>query len=161
MSQKNRGQKKERRLAPPLRRSLSELRFWWTADPPRPFQLRPVPPCSASRLRSRTDYVRLSLSTLPPKLLRLSRRTAYPSRVTLSGTTFVWQSSVWVTCPVPPGHLPFSVALQRLPAGRPSGSGLLRTGESNYSRAMGLSNAKMCNLGTESQGSPYIKITSC
>jgi hypothetical protein len=27
---------------------VSELRLWWTADPPRPFQLRPVPRFSAS-----------------------------------------------------------------------------------------------------------------
>ena len=37
------GTKKERRLAPPLRVEVSELRLQKTADLPRPFQLRPVP----------------------------------------------------------------------------------------------------------------------
>ena len=35
--------KKERRRKPPLRVEVLELRIWWTADPPWPFQLRPVP----------------------------------------------------------------------------------------------------------------------
>jgi hypothetical protein len=70
---------------------VSELRFWWTADPPRPSQLRPVPRRSAFRLRSRDFYSRLSLSTSPafrPSGVltphrRLSQGTASPSRVTL------------------------------------------------------------------------------
>ena len=32
---------------------------WWTADPPWPFQLRPIPQYSASGLRSRDFYSRL------------------------------------------------------------------------------------------------------
>ena len=42
---------------------ISELRLWWTADPPRPSQLRPVPQLSAAGLRSRAFYSHLSLST--------------------------------------------------------------------------------------------------
>ena len=38
---------------------VSELRLWWTADPPRPFQLRPVPRNSAAGFRSRDFYSRL------------------------------------------------------------------------------------------------------
>ena len=38
---------------------VSELRLWWTADPPRPFQLCPVPQLSAPGLRSRDFYSRL------------------------------------------------------------------------------------------------------
>jgi len=38
---------------------VSELRLWWTADPPRPFQLRPVPRLSAPGIRSRDFYSRL------------------------------------------------------------------------------------------------------
>ncbi len=53
--------------------------MWWTADPPRPFQLRPVPICSA---------LRFLVAGLPPAFIyrrdsRLSQGTAYPSRVTL------------------------------------------------------------------------------
>ena len=45
-------QKKERRLAPPLRVEVSELRLRKTADPPRPFQLRPFSGISAAGSRS-------------------------------------------------------------------------------------------------------------
>jgi len=38
---------------------VSELRLWWTADPPRPFQLCPAPQLSAPGLRSRDFYSRL------------------------------------------------------------------------------------------------------
>jgi len=51
--------KKERRRKPPLRVEVLELRIWWTADPPWPFQLRPDPQFSASGLRSRDFYSRL------------------------------------------------------------------------------------------------------
>ena len=53
--------------------------MWWTADPPRPFQLRPVPICSALRF--------LVAGLLPAfiyrRLSRLSQGTAYSYRVTL------------------------------------------------------------------------------
>ena len=53
--------------------------MWWTADPPRPFQLRPVPICSALRF--------LVASLLPAfiyrRLWRLSQGTANSYRVTL------------------------------------------------------------------------------
>ena len=53
--------------------------MWWTADPPRPFQLRPVPICSALRF--------LVAGLLPAfiyrRISRLSQGTAYPYRVTL------------------------------------------------------------------------------
>ncbi len=65
------GQKKERRLAPPLRVEVSELRLQKTADPPRPFQLRPVPQISAPGLRSRAFYSRLIFRRLPASRLRL------------------------------------------------------------------------------------------
>jgi len=38
---------------------VSELRLGWTADPPRPFQLRPVTQISAPGLQSRDFYSRL------------------------------------------------------------------------------------------------------
>ena len=58
---------------------VSELRFWWTADPPRPFQLR------QPRIRS---AFRLLVAGLPPALIyrrvsRLSPGIAFPFRVTL------------------------------------------------------------------------------
>jgi hypothetical protein len=53
--------------------------LWWTADPPRPFQLRPVPICSALRF--------LVAGLLPAfiyrRAWRLSQGTAYSFRVTL------------------------------------------------------------------------------
>ena len=53
--------------------------MWWTADPPRPFQLCPVPICSALRF--------LVASLLPAfvyrRFWRLSQGTANSSRVTL------------------------------------------------------------------------------
>jgi len=53
--------------------------LWWTADPPRPFQLRPVPICSALRF--------LVAGLLPAfiyrRYSRLSQGTAYSYRVTL------------------------------------------------------------------------------
>jgi len=153
--------KKERRLAPPLSCSLSELRFWWTADPPRPSQLRPSPPCSASQVRSRVNYSRLSFSTLPPKLLRLSQGTAYPSRVTLVVRPIYGRVRSGRRIQYHLDTLPFSVALQRFPAGRPSGSGLRLTGDQSYSRYGFLSNMKRCNLGKEIHNVSHQKFTSC
>ena len=53
--------------------------MWWTADPPRPFQLRPVPICSALRF--------LVAGLLPAfvyrRISRLSQGTANSFRVTL------------------------------------------------------------------------------
>ncbi len=53
--------------------------MWWTADPPRPFQLRPVPICSALRF--------LVAGLLPAfiyrRFSRLSQGTASSYRVTL------------------------------------------------------------------------------
>jgi len=81
--------------------------LWWTADPPRPFQLRPVPICSALRF--------LVAGLLPAfvyrRISRLSQGTAYPYRVTLMVRPLLWQNPVRVTRPVPPGRLPFSSAL--------------------------------------------------
>jgi len=53
--------------------------LWWTADPPRPFQLRPVPICSA---------LRFLVAGLPPafisrRISRLSQGIAFSYRVTL------------------------------------------------------------------------------
>ena len=53
--------------------------MWWTADPPRPFQLRPVPICSA---------LRFLVAGLPPAFIyrrvsRLSQGIAFSYRVTL------------------------------------------------------------------------------
>ena len=50
---------------------VSELRLQKTADPPRPFQLRPVPQHSARGLRSRDFYSRLLYRRLPASRLRL------------------------------------------------------------------------------------------
>ena len=61
--------KKERRLAPPLRVEVLELRLRKTADLPRPFQLRPVPQHSAPGLRSRDFYSRLIYRRLPAPAL--------------------------------------------------------------------------------------------
>jgi len=58
---------------------VSELRLWWTADPPRPFQLRLAPHSFRPSVASRESLSRLSLSTLA----RLSQGTAPSSRVTL------------------------------------------------------------------------------
>ena len=72
-----RGTKKERRLAPPLRVEVSELRLRKTADPPRPSQLRPVSQVSAPGLRSRVTYTRLIYRRLSAfQLLRTFVRSA-------------------------------------------------------------------------------------
>jgi hypothetical protein len=70
--------KNEGDLRLPRRRSVGTP-LWWTADPPRPFQLCPVPICSALRF--------LVAGLLPAfiyrRISRLSQGTAYPSRATL------------------------------------------------------------------------------
>jgi hypothetical protein len=53
---------------------VSELRLRWTADPPRPSQLRPVPQISAPGLRSRVFYPRLIYRRLSACRLRLLSR---------------------------------------------------------------------------------------
>ena len=58
---------------------VSELRLWWTADPPRPFQFRLTPHSFCPSVVSRESLSRLSLSTFS----RLSQGTAPSFRVTL------------------------------------------------------------------------------
>jgi hypothetical protein len=65
-----RGTKKERRLAPPLRVEVSELRLRKTADPPRPFQLRPFSGISAAGSRSAGLLLPPYLSTSSDPRLR-------------------------------------------------------------------------------------------
>ena len=81
--------------------------MWWTADPPRPFQLYPVPICSALRF--------LVTGLLPVLIYR--RFTVYlkepriPIESPLWYDRFFWQNPVRVTRPVPPGRCPFSSTL--------------------------------------------------
>jgi len=81
--------------------------LWWTADPPRPFQLRPVPICSALRF--------LVAGLLPAFIYRRFRVYLKESRVPIESPLwydrFFWQNPVRVTRPVPPGRCPFSFAL--------------------------------------------------
>lgn len=81
--------------------------MWWTADPPRPFQLRPVPICSALRF--------LVAGLLPAFLYRRFHVYLKEPRIPLESPLwydrFSWQNPVWVTRPVPPGRCPFSSTL--------------------------------------------------
>jgi len=81
--------------------------LWWTADPPRPFQLRPVPICSALRF--------LVAGLLPAFLYRRFRVYLKESRIPFESPLwydrFSWQNPVRVTRPVPPGRCPFSSTL--------------------------------------------------
>ena len=76
--------------------------MWWTADPPRPFQLRPVPICSALRF--------LVAGLLPAFLYRRFHVYLKESRIPLESPLwydrFSWQNPVRVTRPVPPGRCP-------------------------------------------------------
>jgi len=78
--------------------------LWWTADPPRPFQLYPVPICSALRF--------LVTGLLPVFIYRrfhvYLKEPRIPIESPLWYDRFFWQNPVRVTRPVPPGRLPFS-----------------------------------------------------
>jgi len=81
--------------------------LWWTADPPRPFQLRPVPICSA---------LRFLVAGLPPAFIyRRLRVYLKEPRIPLESPLwydrFFWQNPVRVTRPVPPGRCPFPSTL--------------------------------------------------
>jgi hypothetical protein len=81
--------------------------LWWTADPPRPFRLRPVPICSALRflvagLLPAFIYRRLRVYLKEPRI---------PFESPLWYDRFSWQNPVRVTRPVPPGRCPFSSTL--------------------------------------------------
>ena len=81
--------------------------MWWTADPPRPFQLRPVPICSA---------LRFLVAGLPPAFIYRRFRvylkeSRFPLESPLWYDRFFWQNPVRVTRPVPPGRCPFSSTL--------------------------------------------------
>jgi hypothetical protein len=85
--------------------------LWWTADPPRPFQLRPVPICSA---------LRFLVTGLPPVFIYRRfhvylKEPRIPIESPLWYDRFFWQNPVRVTRPVPPGRLPFSSTF--LPSG--------------------------------------------
>ena len=77
--------------------------MWWTADPPRPFQLCPVPICSALRF--------LVTGLLPVFIYRrfhvYLKEPRIPIEPPLWYDRFFWQNPVRVTRPVPPGRLPF------------------------------------------------------
>ena len=78
--------------------------MWWTADPPRPFQLCPVPICSA---------LRFLVTGLPPVFIYRRfhvylKEPRIPIESPLWYDRFFWQNPVRVTRPVPPGRLPFS-----------------------------------------------------
>ena len=82
--------------------------MWWTADPPRPFQLCPVPICSALRF--------LVAGLLPASLfidvfLVYLKEPRIPLEPPLWYDRFFWQNPVRVTRPVPPGRCPFSSTL--------------------------------------------------
>ena len=81
--------------------------MWWTADPPRPFQLCPVPICSALRF--------LVAGLLPAFIYRRFRvylkESRFPFESPLWYDRFSWQNPVRVTRPVPPGRCPFSSTL--------------------------------------------------
>jgi len=79
----------------------------WTADPPRPFQLCPVPICSA---------LRFLVTGLPPVFIYRRfhvylKEPRIPIESPLWYDRFFWQNPVRVTRPVPPGRLPFSSTL--------------------------------------------------
>jgi hypothetical protein len=81
--------------------------LWWTADPPRPFQLCPVPICSA---------LRFLVAGLPPAFIYRRFRVylkepRIPFESPLWYDRFFWQNPVRVTRPVPPGRCPFSSTL--------------------------------------------------
>lgn len=99
--------------------------MWWTADPPRPFQLRPVPICSALRF--------LVAGLLPAFLYRRFRVYLKEPRIPLESPLwydrFSWQNPVRVTRPVPPGRCPFSSTLAAFRrVGLPARSHSLRFG---------------------------------
>ena len=81
--------------------------MWWTADPPRPFQLCPVPICSALRF--------LVTGLLPVFIYRrfhvYLKEPRIPIESPLWYDRFLWQNPVRVTRPVPPGRLPLSFTL--------------------------------------------------
>ena len=81
--------------------------MWWTADPPRPFQLCPVPICSALRF--------LVTGLLPVLIYRrfdvYLKEPRVPIESPLWYDRFFWQNPVRVTRPVPSGRLPFSSTL--------------------------------------------------
>ena len=101
----------------------------------------------------------------------LYRRFRLSLRVYLKGPRLPLELPLWYdlflaefgpgNSPVPPGLYPFSVALQRFPAGRPSSSGLLRTGDLSYSWDGFLSNTKKCDLGKKIHSQYQLKIPSC
>ena len=77
--------------------------MWWTADPPRPFQLCPVPISSALRF--------LVTGLLPVFIYRRFRVYLKEPRIPIESPLwydrFFWQNPVRVTRPVPPGRCPF------------------------------------------------------
>ena len=81
--------------------------MWWTADPPRPFQLRPVPISSALRF--------LVTGLLPVFIYRrfhvYLKEPRIPIESPLWYDRFLWQNPVRVTRPVPSGRLPLSSTL--------------------------------------------------
>ena len=90
--------------------------MWWTADPPRPFQLRPVPISSA---------LRFLVTGLPPVFIyRRFHVYLKEPRIPIESPQwygrFYWQNPARVTRPVPPGRLPCSSTFS------PSGGSALR-----------------------------------
>ena len=84
--------KKERRREPPLRCRVLELRLRKTADPPRPFQLHPVPQYSAPGPQSRITYLRLiyrrlSAFQLPQAFARLRCQLPEPELLPPGGSS--------------------------------------------------------------------------
>ncbi len=83
---------------------VSELRLWWTADPPRPFLTSPG---SAFVL----PFGCQSRVFLPPFFIdafaSISRVRRRPLESPLWYDRFFWQNPVRVTRPVPPGHRRF------------------------------------------------------
>jgi len=81
--------------------------LWWTADPPRPFQLCPVPISSALRF--------LVTGLLPVFIYRrfhvYLKEPRIPIESPLWYDRFFWQNPVRATRPVPPGRLPLSSTL--------------------------------------------------
>jgi len=90
--------------------------LWWTADPPRPFQLCPVPISSA---------LRFLVTGLPPVFIYRRfhvylKEPRIPIESPLWYDRFFWQNPVRVTRPVPPGRLPFFIHLIYFRTGRSS-----------------------------------------
>ncbi len=101
--------KNEGSLRFPRRRSVGTP-LLVDCSPPRPFQLRPVPICSALRF--------LVAGLLPAFIYRRFRVYLKESRVPIESPLwydrFLWQNPVRVTRPVPSGRCPFPSTLSTL-----------------------------------------------